>query len=111
MGIDLAALATNTATTVVPFGDSEINISYRPSVATPNNLKAITADEDDEVGPFIDFFISLVLDWDVTDGGKTVPLSDDGVGSVPMSVLQKIMRTVMADSQEAGEAASPSSSG
>lgn len=111
MGIDLAALATNVASTDVDFGESTITVKYRPSVATPANLKAVAADPDDEVGPFIDFLIKLVVDWDITNGGEKVPLTVEGVDSVPMAILQQVMRGVMADSQNVGEADVPSSNG
>lgn len=111
MGIDLAALATNVATTDVDFGESTITVKYRPSVATPANLKAVTADPDDEVGPFIDFLVKLLADWDITDGGTKVPITAEGIDAVPMNILQQVMRGVMADSQNAGEADAPSSNG
>lgn len=113
MALDLTQLATNVATVTVPFGDTTIDVRYRPSVATPSRMQAVSnmGPDDDEMGVFVDFMADLLVGWDIVKSGASVPVTPEGISTVPMSVLQKVMTGVMADASNVGEAGSSSSDG
>ncbi len=110
MPLDLTQLATNVADTTVTFGDSTVKVSYRPNVATPAAMKAIT-DGEDELEPFLDFLSRLLVSWDIVSEGAPVKTGAESLAAVPMPVLQRVMQGVLADSSTAGDAESSSESG
>ena len=110
MAIDLAVLATNVAKLTVEYGTQEIEISYHPGVATPTRIKQ-ASEGDDEIAPFIKFVVELVHTWDLVNDGVPLPVTVEAAGTVPMTILQKIMQACLSDSQNVGEAVSPSSDG
>ena len=114
MALDLAEVATNVATATVEYGDITLSVSYRPSVATPARLKAMTTDlseDTEELDEFVMFMSELLDSWDITDKGAAVGTDAAGISKVPMPILQKVMQTVLAESQNVGEARSSSESG
>lgn len=111
MGLDLAALATNTHTITVDFMGQAARVTYKPAEVTTANVEEIdNAKSSEGADPFINFLCGVLTDWDVMIGKKKVPLTVAGLKPVPLALLRAVFLAIM---QEAGsgEAGSPSSDG
>lgn len=106
MGINLSTLAGKLAKTSVEFMGHTINITYDPTYLTQESMAKMQAGGDDA---FIEFFTSLVKNWDVTKGNKKVPITANGLAGVPLLMLRAIYHGVMSQSDgdlEEGKASS-----
>lgn len=105
--MDLANLSVNEATTVAYFMGQEAKITYRPMEVTPKRLEQVNSGNDEE---FYQFFADVVSAWDVKKGPKKVPLTQEGLGDVPMALLRAVFNAIMSDTgqEEAGKGSSGS---
>lgn len=103
MALDIAQLAGKTAVIDVPFMGQTTKVTYNPSVLTQEAL--IKAQSGTDEG-FIEFFISMVKAWDVTKGKNKVPLTKNGLQTVPLILLRAIFMAIMSEagSGETGKA-------
>lgn len=101
MGIDLASIEHDVATTVVHYSGMEAKVEYRPSVLTPAGVAKFQQSTDfDEVAAFIcgtETQDGLVVSWDITRGKRKVPVTADGMSGIPLSLLQAIAFGCMED--------------
>lgn len=105
MGLDLAAVAINEATTTVDFMGQSARVTYKPSVITQEALEN-TSDDDG----FLKFFSEAVSSWDVTEGKKKVPIEPAALKKVPLVFLRAVFQSIMEDGGQ-GEAPAASSDG
>lgn len=98
----------------VPFEGEELNISYRPSSYSVEELEKLVSDEESgakkiEPSRIIDIIQQMVITWDLTeDNGEPIHLSDrQRLKQLPTSIYTVILQTVKAD-QSVGEAERPS---
>jgi len=105
VGLDLAAVAINQATCSVDFMGQSAKIAYRPSVITQDALEKTGTDDG-----FMEFFVAVVSDWDVTEGRKKIPLTIPALKAIPLVLLRAIFQAIMEDGGQ-GEAPAASSGG
>lgn len=107
MGLDISNLAGNTAEIEFDVLDETGHVTYRPNVITAERLERIDErQEPGEPSPFISFLVDVIEDWDVMRGSKKVPLTVEGLDSVPLPLLKLIYVAMMKDvaAGEAGKA-------
>lgn len=94
MAINLSTLAGKLARIEVPFMGQTCKVTYDPMVLTQERINAIKTDAE-----FADMFCDLVKSWDVMKGNKKVPLTKNGVNSVPMILVKAIYAAIQVDGQ------------
>lgn len=101
MGIDLAALRQKSKPLAVPFGDDVVSIEYYPGKVTPEyqtKIKRLRSARDDaDEAEQWEVLLAVVAKWDITDGGRPVPLDASGMNTVPTSILGEILSAVLED--------------
>ena len=107
MALDIQQLAGKTAVIDVPFMGQSTRVTYNPSVLTQEAL--IKAQDGTDEG-FIEFFTTLVKAWDVTKGKNKVPLTKNGLTTVPLILLRAIFMAIMGEAGN-GEAGKASNAG
>jgi hypothetical protein len=107
MPLDLANIASNKAHVTVPYGGSEVKVTYKPAVIT----SAMITESDKSDDGTIAFLISAISTWDVLNGKKKVPLNAEALQQLPIQFLRAVMLGILRDrGDEAGEAGSNSNS-
>ncbi len=114
MGIDLDNLATDQAVAAFTFMGQDAKVTYRPLAITTEALENIDkqADKDNADG-FIEFIVDTVVDLDIKNGKKKVPINAQSLKSLPLLLLRAVYRGIMADNGpgSAGEAEGHSNAG
>lgn len=109
MGLDISALASNTATVKVDFMGQTINVTYKPSVITLESMEIM--DTKPGTDGLFEFLEDAITEWDIFYSGKRkVPPTKVGMAKVPVPVLRKIFTTIMEEASS-GEADGTSSDG
>lgn len=108
MALDLNSLAAKTATTVVEFMGQSTTVTFNPTVLTAANITKAQSGGDDA---FVEVFTELVKDWDVKRGTKKVPLTKNGLNSVPIPLLKAIFRSTAQSNGGSEEEGKNSSAG
>lgn len=96
--LDLVTLASRTAHVSVPYAGELIDITYAPEKytnATHNRLLALG--KVPEFDPLVDVLAELLTDWDVVDGGKSLPVTAESLGRFPIGLLTAIAEAVISD--------------
>lgn len=106
MGFDIDSLVGKTAETKVEFAGEFALVSYDPTLLTQNLI--VEAERSDT--KFLDFFCRMITEWDVTQGGKTVPIEVEALGAIPMVFLRAVFMHILRENS-AGELGKLSSSG
>lgn len=108
--MDLQNITVDRATCIVYFYGEEAKVTYRPLAITAE-LVAKGFSQDDATGDaFFDMFSTLIVDWDVKNGGKKVKIDKESLSKVPMSFLRAVYEAIMKDAAS-GEAGKPSNAG
>lgn len=89
-------------------GGAVLNIEYKPSSASIEEMERLRAQGDDDsaqVNRVIQFIQEIVVDWDLTedDGETKVPLTVEALRKVPTNIFTEIVKAVRKH-QSAGEA-------
>lgn len=127
MPLELSNLRNNSKALRIDFGAAgDINLVYRPGNVTPNSirrLQAVVAAEDapadddadaaiEHMDAIIAFVRDIVVRWDLQRNGAVIPLTDEGLGDVPMEVLMRILGDIGEDAslgETTGAASQPAS--
>lgn len=91
MGFDLSSLVGKQADLDITFMDQKATVSYDPSVLTQDLL--VNAQKGDQ--SFLEVFCTVVVDWDVTNGGVKVPIKEKDLGAVPQVFLRHVFREIV----------------
>lgn len=106
MGFDLSALVGKNAVTTVDFLGQSAVVTYDPNILTSDRLtKSDLGDSS-----FMELFVELVKDWDVTKAKRKVPITVKGIGGVPMPFLRAVFIHIMREAG-AGESGKASNAG
>lgn len=84
-GFNLDALAGQKAIAKVDFMGQSASLIYDPNVLTAKNVVEASSNDD----AFTAFFCSLVLDWDVKEGGRKVPITPERLKGIPLGFLKE----------------------
>lgn len=100
--VDVADLIEDRRTIPVTFvNGGRVNITYRPTVLTWEHTydSKRKAEEDDlSIGEAqLHDFCDQVMAWDLTQGGNPVPITVEGLKTVPTLVLWRIQRAIWDD--------------
>ena len=99
----LQEIVADISTVILPFGADKVTVGYHPGVLTTKNIKMIQGNDSDP-NSVIDFTCLLIANWDLTDGGEPIPVTPEGVDTIPIMILKKIVTACMEDAgQEVGE--------
>jgi hypothetical protein len=118
MPISLANLAADTATARVDYGAAgDINIVFHPNRITEQTLAAyaIVRDKNNEdmvanVAALRALILDLAESWDLFGkDGQPVPLTNDGLRTVPIMVLADVMAAMFQGSRLGESNGTPSS--
>ena len=93
-----------------------LTFSYRPDAITPNSLRAILMaaegdDAIDSIGAYQETIPMFLDSWDLEDGGEPIPVDAEGVGSVPLAILDLVFGAIMDDRAERASEEGNASSG
>lgn len=108
MAIDIGNIIGKTTTVEVEHLGEKAVITYDPSALTQSAMQAGIGGTNEE---FSEFFIVLVKDWDLLMDGAKVPLTKEGLESIPIFFLRIIFKAIMTEaaSGEQGKAFSSGS--
>lgn len=101
MGIRLSDVKNNSRDVVVPLGEYEVNVKYRPQAMTAVEEDVFQKMLTDE--SYTDACVQLVLDvvvqWDVLDDDDTpLPITDEICRkTLPIKFLREVVKVVMGD--------------
>jgi hypothetical protein len=103
MPFDLSSLTAMRRDVTVHYHEYAITVAYNPARITyaytqqlQRDLTA-SAEHSEADSPIITALISLLVDWDVTDGGAKAPLTFDTLRSLPLALLLSIWDGVKDD--------------
>lgn len=107
MGFDINDLVGKSVETTVAIAGQEAKVWYDPNVITKARITA--AEKGDE--EFLDFFVDLVQDWEVTQGGVKVPITQEALEPLPVVALRAIFMHIVRESSsgEMGKVSSATS--
>lgn len=94
MGFDVQQLVNKSVEIEIEIAGEKGVVHYDPTVITKARIES--AEQGDE--EFLDLFIALVRDWDVTDGGKTVPLTREALSPLPVILLRSVFMQILRES-------------
>lgn len=96
MGVTLASLRSDKATTEVPYGKHTINLTYKPGLVTAD---ALVGKRDAE------FLAEVLTDWDIMKSAKVrLPVNDESISGLPIPLVAAMVKAVLTDgTQSAGE--------
>lgn len=98
MPIDLDDVAADVCRTIAFWGDSEVQIGYRPSVITTRRVQQIRSAKESDDTVFLKFLCDVLAEWDVTRKGEAVPINPEGMKDIPLAFIRAIVMTIMQDS-------------
>jgi hypothetical protein len=117
MGLDIADLATNTATCQIDVMGETANVVYRPAAITTERIERIDkrakptpGEERDTTDQFVSFFVDVIEDWDITKNKRKVPITPEALTALPLFLLRIIFMGLMKETGS-GESGKASSSG
>lgn len=114
MPLDVANLAVNIATVVIPVDEETVVINYRPAKITTKRVAAVdpTRTDDDGVDEMSVFFAEIIDSWDIMKGGEPLPIEPAEIAALPLFMLRLIFKKIMEDVSDgtAGKASPGSSS-
>lgn len=95
----IAALIQDKSALAIPFGDETLNIVYQPS-----KINAITEAKTQEIrregrifGAYAAMVAEWVVEWDLTDGKKAYPPTQENVEALGHEIVQHIRDSILAD--------------
>ena len=97
--MDLAELEQNRARLTASHRSIVVTFDYYPErvgMAFQRALAAASRPPHD-VGPIADQLPGIVAEWDLTRGGQPIPITAEGIGSLPMGISSAIGRAIMED--------------
>ena len=106
MGMDLDALVGKSATVNVNFMGLTALVTYDPVYLTASRINDMQKDDK----KFSKTFCKLIQSWDVTRGGETIPLTQEGLEGVPLVFLRAIFTTILAETGDKNQGKASSSS-
>lgn len=87
-----------------------MDVTYDPSVLTPNAIKALANENDATV--LASLLSVMILDWDLfNDDGSKYPLEEEAVGDLPLAFLADLFGQIQKDAEPSGEASASSDAG
>lgn len=93
MGLNLNSLVGKQATTEVQFMGETTTVSYDPLYLTQKTINEAQNGDDDS---FIEFCTHLLTGWDVSYDNEVVPLTVEGLRTVPLFLIRAIFLEIMA---------------
>jgi len=103
--MDLKKRANGRPLTVTFDEGEKIELTFNPNAITPAFLAELQTrkigEEGSDVaqgaaaaGLVVDTLAQVLASWDLTDGGEPIPLTREGIASVPLDILSKILKEV-----------------
>jgi len=96
MPIDLHALAKDKRQIEFEFGGMTMPVVYRPSVMTGRFAQQLT--DGETIDDLTEQIVQVIVEWDLKDGDKPIPVSTDALASLPTAMLRKMMDDIAEDS-------------
>lgn len=95
----LDELEAGVAALTVTYRNIAIAVEYHPDRVGMAMQRALAnaTEPPYQVGPVVDQLALVLRSWDLTRNGETVPITPDGIGSLPMGVSSAIGRAIMED--------------
>lgn len=101
MGIRLSDVKNNSRNVVVPFGEYEVNVKYRPQAMTAVEEDVFQKMLTDEsyVNACVQLILDIVIEWDVLDDDDQPLLITAEIcrETLPVRFLREIVKVVMSD--------------
>lgn len=108
MTLNLNTLVGKLAKTDIEYMGYTTKVTYDPNYLTQTNIAQAEEDEN----AFNAFFVKLVRSWDVTKGGKKVPLTVNAMKDMPLLLLRAVYNGILSQAgdtaDEAGKASNAS---
>ncbi|MDP9439666.1 MAG: hypothetical protein M3P49_13165 [Actinomycetota bacterium] len=98
MSLDVKDLAreVSTATVELPDGRGSFEVQYRPNVVTTKWVKGMRkAETEQDEAKLTGELIKLLEDWDLTTGGKKLPVNEETFDELPIWLTSAIIKAVM----------------
>ncbi len=110
----ISHIARDSRELIIPVGDEEVHISFRPgglSPATEERLLQFAADQRGGAA-LVAFLADCLCDWDITDdAGKKLPVNEHTLKSLPIVFLGQIVNAISEDMHPNLTSAEPSGAG
>lgn len=97
--MDLDALEQNLARVTVTFRGQAATVHYAPLAVSLDLQRGMAslATPPHNPGPMVDELARVVTWWDVVRKGELVPITAEGIGSLPIELGLEIARAIMED--------------
>lgn len=97
--MDLDALESGRAELSATYRNLIVHFHYHPERVGMNLQRALAevTRPPHDMGPIADELANIVAGWDIKRGGVSIPLTPEGVGSLPMGVSSAVGRAIMED--------------
>ena len=86
---------------------SGLSFAYRPDAVTPALLarilrgaEAAETEPMEALAAYRDTIPAFVVSWDLVNEGEPVPLTPDGIDTVPLAILDLVFEAIMEDRTE-----------
>jgi hypothetical protein len=95
----LDELEADTARLQALYRNITVTFDYHPARVGMNLQRAIAAvtRPPHDMGPIADELAKILAAWDLTRAGEPIPITPDGIGSLPMGIASAIGQVVMED--------------
>jgi hypothetical protein len=87
----------------LPKEEVTLNVTYDPSVMTPNTEVSLRKTEEN-ASVIVGMLLKMILKWDLMDGKKVVPLTEEALMDLPFEVLGLVITGISKHVQEKAEA-------
>ena len=112
--MDIGKVMATTTECVVEFGGERCIVRYFPHKFTPRlqaDLRKAQDNGGDPVATLAPFIIAMVGTWDLTNGGKKVPITEEALSDLPATFLDRVIKAIAEDMSPNREAANGSVAG
>jgi hypothetical protein len=95
----LDELEADTARLTATYRNITVTFDYCPMRVGMNLQRAIAAvtRPPHDMGPIADELAKILSAWDLTRAGESIPITPEGIGSLPMGIASAIGQQVMED--------------
>lgn len=95
----LDELEADTAKLSATYQNLTVTFTYHPARVGMNLQRAIASVTRPpyDMGPIADELASVIEAWDLTRNGESIPITGEGIGSLPMGIASAIGQQVMED--------------
>ncbi len=96
----ISELMRDRRTVIIPVGDDDVAITYRPAGLTPETEENLTKYANDQRGgaALVAFLADCLVEWDITDdSGKPLPINTKTLSKLPIVFLGQVVSAISED--------------